>query len=654
MMQPKKICLDASTVCQLKCIACPTSSGEIGKSLKSGHLKLSDFKTIIDKNPRIISVELSNWGEIFLNKELSDIIKYAYYKNVALTASNGTNINHADEDVLERLVKYKFRKIKCSIDGACQNTYSKYRKNGIFENVIKNIEIINRFKKQYNSFFPILYWQFIIFGHNVHEVNAARELARELNMIFSTKLSWDDLYISSFPKITNADLIRKASGLGVSSRKEFRDKYNKEYLPNCCLKLWNSPQINHDGRLLGCSVNYWDDYGNILDDGLSNCINSAKADEARKMLMGKIEGKDSIPCNHCKFYKWRKETGAWINDADINTNVLKDMFTGSRFKVMLENKLLHYKFLNIAFEKIFIRKNLMKNRRRNELKQNNEFKSPNLIGSNVYSLNIPLKFSGEQEWKHFSIFRGLTHGLSSLTCHASALSFNHSPHIPHSHKEEELLLILSGSVDLLIPDIDSNNEIKNIRLEKGQCVYYPSFFAHSLKTISKPPANYLMFKWCNKPARNKLDAALTFSSFDLFEQGNILESQKSQKSFYKKLIFEGPTDFLKKLNCHISVLKPGAGYKPHSDPYDVAIVVLEGVVETINQSTNPYDVIFYREGKAHGMYNPGIENARYIVFEFHSNKKLLARRFFNAVVYFFNKVTDLNRWKRKIKHIINI
>ena len=107
-MRPRKLRLEASTVCQLKCPSCPTASGATGKRLGLGYLKLHDFKKIVDENPRVAHIELSNWGEIFLNNELIDILKYAYKHNVSLSARNGANLNDVDEEVLEALVKYRF------------------------------------------------------------------------------------------------------------------------------------------------------------------------------------------------------------------------------------------------------------------------------------------------------------------------------------------------------------------------------------------------------------------------------------------------------------------------------------------------------------------------------------------------------------------
>src|SRR5204862_42584 len=66
------------------------------------------------------------------------------------------------------------------------------------------------------------------------------------------------------------------------------------------------------------------------------------------------------------------------------------------------------------------------------------------------------------------------------------------------------------------------------------------------------------------------------------------------------VIFDRPTRYLRKLQGHVTVLEPGAGYDAHADAYDVAIVVLEGEVETIGGRAAPHDAIFYRAGEPHG------------------------------------------------------
>ena len=280
-------------------------------------------------------VELSNWGEVFLNKELIKIMEYADERNVLLFAHNGVNLNDVEEEVLEALVKHRFRGMTCSIDGASQEAYSGYRVRGRFQRVIENIKIINAFKARYHSRFPLMAWQFVAFGHNEHEIGKAKRMAKELDMEFSVKLSWEDLYTESFSPVKDLGLIRKETGLGAGNRHEFRQKYGEEHTRKCCLDLWSSPQINYDGRVLGCSVNYWDDYGNAFKDGLESCLNSDKINYAREMLMGRAESKKGIPCTPCRIYQSMKENRTWLKNRDI-----WEGHAGSRVLLLFDNSLL--------------------------------------------------------------------------------------------------------------------------------------------------------------------------------------------------------------------------------------------------------------------------------------------------------------------------
>ena len=70
IVNPRRVSLEASSFCQLNCPQCPNANDTINKAIRKGFLRFEDFRNIVDKTPRIRQIELSNWGEIFLNKEL--------------------------------------------------------------------------------------------------------------------------------------------------------------------------------------------------------------------------------------------------------------------------------------------------------------------------------------------------------------------------------------------------------------------------------------------------------------------------------------------------------------------------------------------------------------------------------------------------------
>jgi MoaA/NifB/PqqE/SkfB family radical SAM enzyme len=325
---PRSVCLDASTVCQLKCPSCPTSNGAVAKGIGSGCLRFDAFKKFINQNRHVLNIELSNWGEIFLNPALKRIMEYAYRKGITLTADNGVNLNRASDDILEALVKYRLRRLSCSIDGASQEVYSAYRVNGNYRRVVEHIERINYYKKKYRSSYPSLRWQFIAFGHNEHEIRTARQVANKLDMRFYLKLSWDDLYTSSFSPVEDRELIRNESGLGVADRKEFEEKYGRSYVSKTCHQLWLYPRINYDGKLLGCSINHWGNFGNVFEGNLDELLNGETMSYAKKMLLGLKKKREDIPCSNCKIYDGMKENQSWVNPEDLNGHYEKRSKTG--------------------------------------------------------------------------------------------------------------------------------------------------------------------------------------------------------------------------------------------------------------------------------------------------------------------------------------
>jgi len=299
--------LEASSNCQLKCPSCPTAAGVVQRSLGGGFLSFDNFKKIVDENPSLFHIELSNWGEIFLNPQIIQILEYGFRRGVILTASNGANLNTVKEEVLEALPKYRFGHITCSIDGASQATYSIYRRGGNFDRVIENIQKINEYKRKYNTRLPFLKWQFVVFGHNEHEIEQARELAHSLGIDdFFVKLSWDQ----HFSPIRDWEAVEQAARNRVTEQENYWQKV-------VCTQLWNIPQVNWDGRVLGCCVNTWQDFGNAFESGLKEILAGDKLNYAKQMLLGEKEAREDIPCTSCWNYQSMKNSQSWLTAEDI-------------------------------------------------------------------------------------------------------------------------------------------------------------------------------------------------------------------------------------------------------------------------------------------------------------------------------------------------
>jgi hypothetical protein len=123
-----------------------------------------------------------------------------------------------------------------------------------------------------------------------------------------------------------------------------------------------------------------------------------------------------------------------------------------------------------------------------------------------------------------------------------------------------------------------------------------------------------MFKWYS--SRMEADSPLPFGQFNIFDH---LDDSSVEVGFCPRLVVAGSTTYR-----HTSALAPEADYEPHVDAYDVAIILLEGEIETLGERVLPQSVIFYLAGEPQGMRNPGGARARYVVFEFHGSQMRVA------------------------------
>ncbi len=315
-INPLEARLDVSSLCQLNCVLCPASRGNGRSFLGRGNMPLGDFASFLDHNPRIRMIEIGNSGEVFLNPELSDILRYAYGKGVTIRIGEGANLNYAAEEALEALVKYRVSILRIAVDGATQETYQKYRVGGDLRKVLKNIEKINDYKKRLKSNFPRLILQFIPFGHNEHEIDKILFLAKALGTEMQFKLNVFD----GMPPVTNH--LRLTELIGYSDKDSYNEKTGEIYMQDICLQLWRAPQINWDGRLLGCSANTGVSYADCaLGEAFSREINNEHIKYARKMLMGEAPPRDDIPCVACDTFHDYQRHNRWFTAKEITDSM---------------------------------------------------------------------------------------------------------------------------------------------------------------------------------------------------------------------------------------------------------------------------------------------------------------------------------------------
>ena len=238
-------------------------------------------------------------------------------------------------------------------------------------------------------------------------------------------------------------------------------------------------------------------------------------------------------------------------------------------------------------------------------------RKPDPIDHFLKNLELPLGRNIKSGWKPHPLFSGVVPAVQEMSCHVSVLEPGCSPHAPHVHVEEEVLMVIDGEARILLADSPDDPAPRVEVLRRGDYSYYPTCRHHTIRNDGAEPLTYLMLKW--RSTMRDDDGWLDHSITRLADT----PAQETPKPFDPQILFEGATAYLDKLHAHVTDLQPGAGYEPHEDAHDVAIILFDGVIETVGKRLTAPAVTYHAGGTLHGMHNPGAQVARYLVFEFH-------------------------------------
>jgi radical SAM protein with 4Fe4S-binding SPASM domain len=264
-------------------------------------LKLALFKKVMDEcGPYLWEIDLYNWGEPLLNKELCEMVKYAKTYKVRVAIS--TNLNHFNDSICSDLVLSGVDEVIVSLDGASQESVSRYQVGSNINKVIANIKKLASCKKKLDKKTPWITWRFLVNRFNESEIGDAEKLSREIGI--------DKLKINKFRcdmgkelLLDNAEQFENVSSwLPTNESLSYYDSAGKrkKKMKNCRW-LWLKSSINWNGSVSPCCAVWHEkyDFGNIGDNPFKTIWNSAKYREARKLVVKKdIKSTDNI-CGIC-------------------------------------------------------------------------------------------------------------------------------------------------------------------------------------------------------------------------------------------------------------------------------------------------------------------------------------------------------------------
>lgn len=238
---------------------------------------------------------------------------------------------------------------------------------------------------------------------------------------------------------------------------------------------------------------------------------------------------------------------------------------------------------------------------------------PAKIGSTVFAWeSLDVKPSGVGERR--DVARNPTATLREFECHISTLNPALASHPPHTHPQEELIILRDGELDVHINGT-------NTRVGPGALFFFAANDPHAVQNRGAKPATYFVFNFSTAVTaalrgQAPLPAAPGRLGSAIF-QWDQLEA-KETKTGARRAVTDLPTSTLANFECHVTTLKAGeTPHAPHRHADEEIVLLMEGKLDvTINGVTTrvtPGSIVFVSSGDEHGWKNAADTAATYYV-----------------------------------------
>ena len=270
---PVYLCIEPVSSCNLRCVMCFQSDKSFTKKPFMGVMKLDLFKKVIDEASAggTKAITLASRGEPTMNKNIAEMIEYTKGKffDVKLN-TNGTRLT---EDLCHKIIQSGITELVFSIDAENKDLYEKIRLRGKFDNVIENIKMFHRIRKEYPSSLITTTASGVFF----HE---------EQN-------------IESFTKYFE-EIVDNVAAVKIQNRWNTYANNLHPDLTSPCNYLWERMYVWFDGKCNPCDVDYKSmlQVGDITQNSISEIWHGTTY---KKIRADHIEKKRSIwnPCDRC-------------------------------------------------------------------------------------------------------------------------------------------------------------------------------------------------------------------------------------------------------------------------------------------------------------------------------------------------------------------
>lgn len=290
---PDHVDIEISTLCNMKCPMCYTTTADYKKNVPRQFMSFDLFKKIVDECARyhIYSIRLSLRGESLINPDVVSMVAYAKKHGIheIATLTNGLILT---PELFEQLLEAGLTWLTISVDGI-DETYESIRKPARFSDILAKIKAYHDIKRQHHSVHPVI---------KVQSIWPA--IKENPTLFYNTFAPYVDL-ISSNPLI---DYLGNDDGSIITYEEDFD-----------CPVLYQRLVIGSNGSVLLCSNDEMGlcIIGDVNFESIYSIWHGIKIQKARELHQSHLGYKEIEPCKHCYLPRTTRPVREKIGDKDV-------------------------------------------------------------------------------------------------------------------------------------------------------------------------------------------------------------------------------------------------------------------------------------------------------------------------------------------------
>ncbi|MCL2389633.1 MAG: radical SAM protein [Elusimicrobia bacterium] len=294
---PKNVQIDVNNFCNLSCPMCASRERRQGNKITPENMSIENFKIIASKLNFPAHFTFGNKSEPLVNPEIFNMIKCLRTVNKGAYTQVLSNFNLLENFGVETLVNSGVDHILVGLDGTNSEMYAKYRIGGNFDTVIKNIKAVQKYKKDHNISTPLMEIVFVVFKHNEHVLQKAKDMAKSLDCAISFRhTDCHAGFESWFPQ--SIDFSSEEFNLAPRANWAEELPFNAP-----CKEPWLKMNIYHNGEVCTCCSDAKISAGNIFKQNFNEIWNGTVYQSARSVLLGgKANTAQANACLECPVY----------------------------------------------------------------------------------------------------------------------------------------------------------------------------------------------------------------------------------------------------------------------------------------------------------------------------------------------------------------